>query len=166
LREVAFALILLFSALIFQTTVMMFFIPPEYRPDLLLVIVIWCGYRLSFITGALTAFGTGLLVDLFSGSPTGLFSTMYCLFVLLLGYLDSRFHLDSIPAKAVMILGATLVTGFMVFALRRAAAPVEFGAHALEWITVRSIITAGIAIPVLSFLDTMWSGYSRLVGAN
>ncbi|AFM26360.1 rod shape-determining protein MreD [Desulfomonile tiedjei] len=166
MREVVFCLILIFSALIVQTTVMMFFIPPEYRPDLMLIVIVWCGYRLSFITGAPAAFGTGLLVDLFSGSPTGLFSTMYCLFILLLGYLDSRFHLDSIPAKAVMILGATLVTGFMVFALRRASAPVEFGAHALEWITIRSIITAGIAVPVLSFLDTAWSGYSRLVGAS
>ncbi len=105
-------------------------------------------------------------MDLFSGSPAGLFSIMYCLLLLIFGYTDSRFQVDSNSAKSIIVFAASLAVGCMVLIMRRAAGPVEFGWNVGQWIILKSGITAMTSLIIFPLLDSFWSGYSRLVGTR
>ncbi|MBI5249006.1 MAG: rod shape-determining protein MreD [Desulfomonile tiedjei] len=164
MRDVFFILMAGLTTIVIQTTFAGFFWGSEYKPDLMLVLVSWAGFRMQFLVGVALAFCGGLILDLFSGSPSGLFSLMYCFLLLAFGYADSRFHVDSNSAKAVMIFAASLIVGGMVFIMRRVASPVELGWNVGQWIIIKSGITAMTSLVILPALDSLWSGYTRLVG--
>lgn len=161
-----FVLALGLTTLVIQTTLLGLLFGSEYKPDLMLILVSWASLRVQFFVGVGLAFWGGLLMDLFSGAPSGLFSTMYCILLLFFGYADSRFQVDTNGAKAIMVFAASLVVGCMVLIMRRLAGPVELGWNAGQWILIKSGTTAITSLLIFPMLDGFWSAYSRLVGTR
>jgi rod shape-determining protein MreD len=166
LKDALFLVLLMLPSLVIQTTSLGFLADAEYKPDLILIIVAWASLRIPFLIGVGVAFCGGILMDLFSGCPSGLFSIVYCLVLLLFGYMDSKFQVGTNTAKVTMIFIATLASGCMVLLMRRAGGPTEFGWHIVQWVIVKSGITAAASAIILPLLDKLWWGYSRLVGTR
>jgi rod shape-determining protein MreD len=153
-------------AIVIQTTFSGALIDAEYKPDLMLILVTWASFRVQFLSGVALAFCGGLLMDLFSGSPSGLFSVMYCLLVLVFGYVDSKFQVDSNASKAIMVFAASIAVGCMVLIMRWVAGQVEIGWNVGQWIILKAGVTAMTSLILFLILDSFWSGYSRLVGTR
>ncbi len=166
MKDAVFLVLLTLPFLVIQTTSFGFLADAEYKPDLMLIIVAWASLRIPFLAGVGVAFCGGILMDLFSGCPSGLFSIIYCLVLVLFGYMDSKFQVDTNTAKVTMIFIATLAAGCMVLLMRRAGGPIEFGWHVVQWVIVKSGVTAAASAIILPLLDKLWWGYSRLVGTR
>jgi rod shape-determining protein MreD len=152
------------GSLVIQTTSMAFFVPPQYKPDLILILVAWATLRMSFPMAACFAFVAGILVDLLSGSPLGLFAIIYCLIFLTYGYCHATLHLESVPAQAVIIFILTAVSGGIVLLMRMFGGPVELGWNTALCFLLKSLFTALSAVFMLPFIDRIRAGYARLVG--
>jgi rod shape-determining protein MreD len=166
LRDVPFVLVVGMAALVLQTTSWAFVIPAAYKPDLILILILWASFRMRFVTGVCFAFAAGAAVDMLSGSPLGLFATIYCLLFVACGFLDSTFRIDDLSGKAVTVFGSTLAIGGIVFLVRWLSSPFEWAWSASQWVLLKSLIAAMASLIVFPAIDRLWAGYSRLVGED
>jgi len=162
--DVLFAILTGIVTLGLQTTSMAFLVPPAYKPDLMLVLVVWTGQRLPFVTGVLFAFVTGVAVDTLSGSPPGLFGLAYALVYVACGYLGGVVRIEGYVGRAMLVLVAAVWTGIAVLVARLFRGPVGFGWHVAGWLIAKALITTGAALVFFPFVDWAWLGYSRLTG--
>lgn len=149
-----------------QVTSYGFLIPFEYKPDVMLILVIWASQRLSFGRGICLSFVAGAAVDSLSASPTGLFALVYCLTFVSSGYLHDILRVDNIAARFVLVFGASLVAGAAVLVTRWLGGPVGFGWNAAGWFVSKSLITGLTAIVVFPLIEWSWNRYSGLIGAR
>jgi rod shape-determining protein MreD len=162
--DVLFMLLVGLAALVIQTTSMAFVIPLAYKPDLILILVAWASLRMSFSVAAFFAFSAGILVDLLSGSPMGLFAIIYCLIILTYGYCHATLQLEGLAAQAVIIFMLTLASGGVVLLMRSLGGPAEFGWKAAQCYLLKSLFTGFSAVVVFPIVDPLRAGYGRLVG--
>jgi rod shape-determining protein MreD len=165
-KEILFALLMGVAILCLQVTSYGFLIPLEYKPDVMLILVIWASQRLSFGRGICLSFLAGAAVDILSGSPIGLFALVYCLIFVASGYLHDILRVDNIAARFVLVFGASMLAGAVVLLTRRVGGPVGFGWNAAEWFLLKSVITGVSAVVVFPLIEWSWNGYSRLIGAR
>ncbi len=140
--------------------------PADYKPDLFMTLVFWAGLRTTFVSSAIFAFSAGFAADLFSASPPGLFSIIYCLVFLFTAYLNSLFQIDTPVGRAIIVFGTTVAAGLIVVAMRELAGSVGFGWSALQWLFFKSVLTGLATTIVFPVMDWSWSSYVRLAGAR
>lgn len=153
-------------ALFIQVTSLDFLFTTQYKPDLILILVVWAGLRMTPAAGILFAFVSGILVDFLSGSPAGLFALIYCLVFVCCGYVNANFDMQTLLGYLLTLFVATIFAGGTVLLLRRSLGPVEFGLGAVRWYFLKSIVTGIAAVFVIPFVDRLWDGYGRLVGVR
>lgn len=165
MTDILFMLIVGIAALVLQTTSLAFLIPVSYKPDLILILVAWASLRMPFTVAAGFAFFAGILIDLLSGSPMGLFAIIYCAILVMCGYCQATLQMESPVAQGVVICFMTLIAGAVVLLTRWIGGPMGFGWNAVQWILLKSLFTALTSAVVLPLLDRIRKGYTRLVGA-
>jgi len=149
---------------IFQTASVGRVVPLAYKPDIMLILVVWASLRFAAAAGITVAFVGGILVDFMSGAPTGLFALVYCFTFVASSSANSTFEINSPLGRALVIFAATFVSGGVVVLTSLLAGPVSVGVHTLLSILVKSMITAVASFIVFPILDKSWAGYGRLVG--
>ena len=166
MRDLIFITVFSFPMLIVQTTVIGQFINVGYKPDFFLILVFWAAMRISFGAASMFAFMAGLLMDLFSGAPLGLFAIIYQMVFLSSAYLHSVFQMENHVARAASVFCATAGTGCIVLFVRMFTGPNEFGWNIVQWLLLKSIICAAFSVAVIPALDWLWNGYTKLVPAR
>ncbi len=166
MRDLIFLTIFSLPTLIVQTTILPLVLNSQYKPDLFLILVFWAAVRIAFVSAAVFAFMAGLLMDVFSGSPPGLFAMLYALIFLSCAYLHSVFEMDSHALNAVTIFCATFITGIIVLTVNWLRIPVEFGSNLFQWPFLKSLTTALFGIMLFPALDWFWNSYSKLIPAR
>ncbi|MDQ7783220.1 MAG: rod shape-determining protein MreD [Desulfomonilaceae bacterium] len=141
-----------------------FVVPAAYKPDIMLILVVWAGIRLEAVPGIVLAFFGGIVVDIFSGSPTGLFALVYCLTFVASGSANSTFDIDTPVGRALVVFVAALLTGVFVVLTRWFAGPLGAGTYAVPAALAKSLITGLTSLAVFPLLDRSWAGYEKLVG--
>lgn len=165
MNEVIFMLLIGLISLVLQTTSLGFLLPPDYKPDLFLILVVWASLRLSFVVGILFSFIAGMLIDVMSGSPIGLFSLLYCSIFVFSGYSNETVHLDVPSGRGITVLTAGFFIAIMVLLSRWVEASyLDLTGPVLWWIFLKIVITALAAVPLFSVLDAFWAGFERIVG--
>jgi len=81
--------------MLFQTTIFPRFLPPEMRPNLLLILVIYLGLSESFLRAAFLTLLLGALQDVFCGSTFGLYATVQLAVFLLIRLFSDRLNVES-----------------------------------------------------------------------
>ncbi len=147
-----------------QVTSFGFLVPSMYKPDLMLVLVVWLSLRVSFTRGIVFAFCAGIVMDNLSGSPTGLSILVYCTVHLTVGYLHGTFRIDSLAGWAGTVFMAVWVQGVVVLAARLIGGPVEFGPVAAKWIVLKSLITSLAALAAIPILDRLRPEPTEITG--
>ncbi|MCD4733933.1 rod shape-determining protein MreD [bacterium] len=85
-----------------------------FRPDLVLVVLVWLAMTKGKPHGPLLgAWGSGLLIDLTSWSPLGVWAVAQSLPVLAIFYLRERFN----TTKVLVRVGAVLAAGLLRYLL-------------------------------------------------
>lgn len=166
MREILFISAAGMVLLVVQTISGGLLIPAAYKPDLMLILVLWAAVRNTLLIGLGFSFISGLFLDLFSGAPAGLFALINCLVFVIAGSLNSRFTMDRASARTISVFGASLFAALLVVSLRWATGPVELSTNSLQWIVSKSAITALASLLLFPFLDKFWAGYCRIIGAR
>jgi hypothetical protein len=138
-------------------------VPAAYKPDLMLATVVWSSLRLPFAAGASYAFVTGLLVSALSGSPTALFSLVYCVVFSLCWYLNVTFHVDRPSGWAMLILAGAWIGGAAILSARFAWEPAGLGWNLVGWMLTKSLVTVLAGECLMLVLERVSTGYSRLL---
>jgi rod shape-determining protein MreD len=142
-------------AALLQITSMLYIFSPEIKPDLCLAIVVWAARQKTFKTGALFAFVTGLLTDLLSVSPTGLFAVFYLLVFLVINHLYGIISFEGAGVMSVLVLFSSWVSSVYTLAFRSLQGALAPGLETLETLILKSFLTALFSLPVFFILDSV-----------
>lgn len=139
--------------------------PMELKPDFALLLVVWIGLKGEYISGLLSAFVIGLVEDLLSGGPLGLFSLLYVLAVILSSYFRDNFNMESMWAYLAITLLISAACFATALLSRWLVGQIEFEPVFLKIIATKTILTCLSLLLVKPILDKAWEGYSRIFGA-
>ena len=111
------AILFIVVFVVLQTTVLSGLQLFGAQPDVAMIILIYIANRHGSLKGEVTAFGAGLLTDLLSGAPLGLFPAVYVPLAYLAGLTHNRVYTDPIIMPALFLLTAGLSKGLMLLLL-------------------------------------------------
>jgi rod shape-determining protein MreD len=92
-------------------------------PDLALGILVFSAYNNGAMTGQLTGFASGFLLDFLSAAPLGLNTFVRTLIGALTGFMNGTFFLDTFFLPMALCGGATLFKAFILWILHFLFAP-------------------------------------------
>lgn len=108
-RRAAFLLFcLVLAAIVIQVSLLPMFIRPSFKPDLLLVIMVFIALRSSHEIGAPLAWLLGLLNDVCSGLYLGLNAVSFLVSYLVIKSVSDRLYADSAILFVLTVAGVTL----------------------------------------------------------
>ncbi len=164
MNQVVFLLALGMLSLTAQSSVMFHVLPPEWRPDLTLILLAWSTSHVRFFIGLCFSFVLGLCMDLMSGTPFGLFGLLYILAYIFFAYLDSYFEVAGVTRNYFSIFLASFVIFSALFAYRALYGEINLGWLNLYWVMVKSISVATFSWPTLILMNIIWNEYSKVSG--
>jgi rod shape-determining protein MreD len=84
-------------------------------PDLALLVIIWYAYDCGVMTGQITGFAAGVLLDFLSASPLGFHAFTYTLLGAAGGLLRGAFSMDAFILPMLLAAGGTLAKALLCF---------------------------------------------------
>jgi rod shape-determining protein MreD len=107
------ASVVILSVLILQITVLPAFLADPFKPNLVLIVVVWLGLKGSPYWGALISYLLGSALDAASGVCFGMngFSSLLTFFIL--QNISHRLYTDSRYLMTLAVFVATIATGVM-----------------------------------------------------
>lgn len=99
---------LVLASLVIQVSLLPVFVLPPFKPDLLLVIMVFIALRTSFEVGAPLAWLLGLLNDVCSGLYLGLNAATFLITFLVIKGVSDRLYADSAILFVLTVAGVTL----------------------------------------------------------
>jgi len=118
IKKIIAALVLTIGAALLQSTVLSrLVIYIRAVPDLTLGILVYTAYVNGVMTGQLTGFFSGVLLDFLSSAPLGLNAFIRTLTGALTGIMKDTFYLDFIFLPMALCAGATIFKAMLFFPL-------------------------------------------------
>jgi rod shape-determining protein MreD len=115
IKVIIITLILLFSALILQSTLLNYIAINGVKPDLSLIILVFISYRRGSMVGEVTGFFSGLFEDFITIMPLGFTSIIKTILGFLFGLLKGSIIIDVIFIPILFIVAATLIKGLLIW---------------------------------------------------
>jgi rod shape-determining protein MreD len=117
IKNVVWATVFALLAGILQSTLLSHLAIYRAVPDLALGILVFSAYVNGTMTGQLTGFFSGLLLDFLSAAPLGLNALVRTLVGAATGVLKGTFFLDAVFLPMALCAGATLIKAALLFVL-------------------------------------------------
>jgi rod shape-determining protein MreD len=99
---------LILASLVIEVSLLPVFVLPPFKPDLLLVIMVFIALRTSFEVGAPLAWLLGMLNDVCSGLYLGLNAATFLITFLVIKGVSNRMYADSAILFVLTVAGVTL----------------------------------------------------------
>jgi rod shape-determining protein MreD len=151
-RSIIWTVIFSVAAAILQSTLIGMIPFVKVVPDLALCVVVFSAYVNGTMTGQVSGFFSGLLIDFLSAAPLGLNSFVRTLIGAFTGLFKGAFFLDNFMMPVILCLIATLIKAFIIFILHLImgqAVPAYSLTSSLLWIELG---LNSICAPLLFFL--------------
>jgi len=117
-KKIIWALLLTIGAALLQSTILSrLVVYIRAVPDLTLGILVYSAYVNGTMTGQLTGFFSGVLLDFFSSAPLGLNAFVRTLAGALTGFMKDTFFLDFFFLPMALCAGATIFKALLFFLL-------------------------------------------------
>jgi rod shape-determining protein MreD len=116
-KNIIWASLFILSAAILQSTLLSHLAIYHAVPDLTLGILVFISYVNGTMTGQLTGFFSGLLLDFLSAAPLGLNAFIRTLTGAALGLMKGTFFLDAFFLPMGLCAGATILKALLLFLL-------------------------------------------------
>jgi len=118
IKKIIVALVLTIGAALLQSTILSrFVIYIRAVPDLTLGILVYTAYVNGTMTGQLTGFFSGVLLDFLSSAPLGFNAFIRTLIGAITGIMKDTFYLDFIFLPMALCAGATIFKALLFFLL-------------------------------------------------
>ena len=99
---------LVVASIVIQVSLLPVFVRPSFKPDLLLVIMVFLALRGSLETGAPLAWLLGMLSDVFSGLYLGLNALVFLISFVIIKNISDRLYSDSAILFVLTVAGVTV----------------------------------------------------------
>jgi rod shape-determining protein MreD len=99
---------LIIASIVIQVSLLPVFIRPPFKPDLLLIIMVYISLRGPFGAGAIMATLLGIANDVFSGLYLGLNAVTFLISFLVIRSVSDRLYADSAILFVLTVAGVTL----------------------------------------------------------
>ena len=116
-RSIIWTVVLSIIAAILQSTVIGMLPVIKIVPDLALCVIVFSAYVNGTMTGQVSGFFSGLLLDFLSAAPLGMNSLIRTLIGALAGIFKGAFFLDFFMMPVALCASATLLKALIVFIL-------------------------------------------------
>jgi len=137
--------------LTFQATLLAVLPIQRFRPDLVLILVLFLGFSYPTVLGGLLAFSLGYLVDLFSGNTFGLYTFTRPLIFFVAQLFKNHFYWQGFSFQFLFVFMFTLLEGLLILLLVSALNPSPFHSlysSVIPYLLPQSIFT-GLVTPIL-----------------
>jgi rod shape-determining protein MreD len=167
-KKVALGVVLILAAALLQSTILSrLALRIHAIPDIALCILVFIAYVNGTMTGQLTGFFSGLLIDFLSAAPLGLNAFVRTLTGAIAGLLKDTFFLDSIFLPMALCAGATVFKAVLFFLLNlvfQEAVP-SYNVFALTlWVEMgMNTLLAPLLFALLKFLRPIKAGQKENV---
>jgi rod shape-determining protein MreD len=152
-KNILWTVFFTFLAALLQSTLLSHLALYRAVPDLALVITVYTAYVNGTMTGQLSGFFSGVLLDFISAAPLGLNAFIRTLVGALAGTLKGAFFLDIFFLPMALCAAATLVKALVLFMLHllfAGAVPAYSPAAPTVWVEL--VLNTGCAVPLFAFL--------------
>lgn len=95
----------------------------SFRPDLLLILIVYLAFSYSPVSGGVLAFFIGYLMDVFSGNTIGLYTLSRPLLFYGVKHFRNRFYLEGFPFQFLFVFLATVLEGLFILILMASLNP-------------------------------------------
>jgi rod shape-determining protein MreD len=112
------AILLLFVALLLQSTILNVIAIIGVKPDITLMVIIFLGFRKGSIPGQIAGFFTGLFEDFISLTPPGFNSLVKTSVGFLYGRLQGGFMIDTIIIPVIFLISGTIIKGILSWLIK------------------------------------------------
>lgn len=109
-RAALLLLCLVVTAMVVQVSLLPVFVRPAFKPDLLLVIMVFIALRSSFEIGAPLAWIFGMLDDACSGLYLGLNAAAFLISFFVIRSVSDRLYADSAILFILTVIGVTMAS--------------------------------------------------------
>jgi len=117
-KKIIWALVFILAAALLQSTIFSrLAVYTRAIPDLTLCILVYVAYVNGTMTGQLTGFFSGVMLDFLSAAPLGLNSLIRTLVGGLTGFLKGTFYLDPVFLPMALCAGATILKAAVFYLL-------------------------------------------------
>ena len=113
MRFLFYLLIGIFCALL-QSSLFPLLLPAGWRPNLLMILVVYLGLGENFLRAVLVALLIGGIQDSFSGTSLGLYMTVDLVVLLLIKMLSEQLNAENTSLLLLLVAGATLVQNLLI----------------------------------------------------
>ncbi|GHU22360.1 rod shape-determining protein MreD [Spirochaetia bacterium] len=107
-KNVFSAVLFAFAGALIQSTILFRITPYNAVPDLVLIVIVFSAFYNGSLTGQLTGFFSGILLDLLSASPLGLNALVFVIIGALVGLLHEALSINNLFFGALICTTATL----------------------------------------------------------
>ena len=97
-----------------QSSVFPLFLSPNWRPNLLLILVLYLGLSEDLFVAIVTGLLLGAIQDSFCGHSLGLYISVFLAVLLMTRLLSEQLNVESPPLLLLLIAGGTLVQNLLV----------------------------------------------------
>ena len=124
IRSIIWTVVFSIAAAILQSTLIGMIPFLKIIPDLALCIVVFSAYKNGTMTGQVSGFFSGVLIDFLSAAPLGMNCLLRTLIGALTGIFKGAFFLDAFLMPVLLCAAATLLKALIVFLLHLIMGPV------------------------------------------
>ena len=118
IKKIIWGSIFILAAALLQSTVLLrLVVYVRALPDIALCVLVYSAYVNGIMTGQLTGFFSGLLLDFFSAAPLGLNALTRTIIAALTGLLKDTFILDILFLPIILCAGATILRALLLYLL-------------------------------------------------
>ena len=141
-KNIVWSVIFIIVAGILQSTLiarLVFFFRIKTMPDIALCILVFSAYQNGMMTGQVTGFFSGLLLDFLSRAPLGLNILVRTLVGALVGLIRGNLILDAVFLPMALCAAATLLKAFLFFLLHflfAGAVPAYSWTYSTLWLEI------------------------------
>lgn len=166
MKDFIFCVVVGWLSFVVESSILGNIFPMEFKPDLTLLIVVWIGLKRAYVPGLIAVFLLGVVEDLLSGAPLGLFPVIYLAVFMFSVYVSVNFDVDQLGAGLSVALLACSVSFSLIFLARWLIGQISFEPEIIKIVIVKTILSSLSLIILKPVLDGVWKGYSRLMGAT
>lgn len=153
--QIIIGFVLLFG-IILQTTVVNYIAIFGVKPDLLLIIVVYLGFKRGSLTGEISGFFGGFLEDLFTGNLIGINALAKTIIGYIVGLARGKLAFENTITQVVITFIATLVgviISFFAAVIFTSYIPSILGT--IKYAVIASFYNGILAIFIFRFLDKL-----------
>lgn len=146
--------IIIYFLAICQSAVVSEIFPSFFKPDLMLILVTYLGIHNPLCPGVIKTLASGLFYDSLSGSPFGLFSTIYLSIFFLIKLLEKILILGDTKIVQMSLLGSAFIFQYLSLPFFLFASGIwdNYYLPKIKWLGPQILITCAFGWPLFDFL--------------